>query len=138
MTEQQVIHAPFAAEWRQTLVHRLWSMTLLWLVLGILVGMGVGPGHNAIGLVCGAIAGVIVLTWLGPILGLLGGRVRESLAGSLCGCLVTVTTGAFAGQSTLFYAASLGLILGGLMGANFAIMLFLFKQVRQQLVGLTR
>src|SRR5438093_484907 len=53
------------------LVRRTRCMAALWLGFGIVVGSG-SVGGGWIGILSGAIAGALVLPWLGVLLGLLG------------------------------------------------------------------
>jgi hypothetical protein len=95
-------------------------MTLLWALLGVFVGVATIPPNGLVSLVAGLLAGSFVLTPLGTILGLLGGRPKPTLIGALAGSTLGVLAAAFspASSSSLF---SLGLIAGGLAGATGAV-----------------
>src|SRR4051794_17159558 len=75
---------------------RVLNMALLWGLLGTVVGAATSPHGGLIGLVPFAIAGVIVLLPLGAVLGLVGGRVKPTLAGALCGAVVGILTAVLA------------------------------------------
>src|SRR5438067_718888 len=78
----------------RNLVRHVRDMALLWLALGAVAGAClVPPGGGWVSLVSWGIAGVIVLTPVGVLLGLLGGRRQESLACGLGG----LAAGALAG-----------------------------------------
>jgi hypothetical protein len=95
-------------------------MTLLWLAFGALVGAGTAPpGAGTIGILSGAIAGMLVLPLLGTALGLMGGQFREALAGGLCGLAVGVAVAAFSTAAPWRFGADFGLLVGGLVGATF-------------------
>jgi hypothetical protein len=123
---------PHPMSFRQgTLGKRVRNMTLLWLAFGSLVGAGTAPpGAGAIGILSGAIAGMLVLPLLGTALGLMGGQVRETLAGGLCGLAVGAVAGALGTETPLLFGANFGLLVGGLAGATF---LGLCRLLRRQL-----
>jgi hypothetical protein len=95
-------------------------MVLVWLLLGVLMGPGTRPAEEGIiGAIAGAIAGVMLLPWLGIVLALMGGRPRETLVGGLWGFLVGAATAVALGQGGVLSRASAGLVAGGLTGATF-------------------
>jgi hypothetical protein len=107
-------------------------MTLLWLAVGVQVGILTLPERSVVGVVAGMMAGMIVMPPFGAVLGLLGGYWKDALAGAVCGlgmglgggCLLVTADG-------LPQAAAIGLVAGGLIGATFLGMLRLIKgQVR--------
>jgi hypothetical protein len=112
------------------LVRRMLAMAALWLFFGMFVGSTLMP-DNAIGLISGAIAGALVLPWLGLILGMLGGSVKESLLGALTGILVAALSAIVRGVRIDPYNLNLCLIIGGMMGANFALFLSARVRLRQ-------
>jgi hypothetical protein len=94
-------------------------MTRLWVLLGVVVGANTVPiGSNVIGVVSGAIAGVLLLPWLGIVLGLLGGRVWETACGGGGGLLVGAGLAALSGQVPVQSLANVGLLGGAMAGAT--------------------
>ena len=100
--------------------HRVARMAVVWAVFGAVVGAQSFAGADAIGLLSGTIAGVILLPWLGAFLGLIGGEAVQSLVGASCGCLVGVVHAKLWGDPILTYKINMGLMIGGIMGANYA------------------
>lgn len=99
---------------------RVLDMTLLWAGFGIAIGPGSAPpGSNWIGLIAGIIAGLIILPPLGALLGLCGGRWKESLIGGTIGAALALTGGLIQGTDRLPMVGNVGLIYGGLLGATF-------------------
>jgi hypothetical protein len=95
-------------------------MVLVWLLFGVLMGVGTQPAEaGIISLIAGAIAGVLLLPWLGIVLGLMGGRARETLIGGLWGLLVGAVAAVAFGNEGVLHKASAGLVAGGLTGATF-------------------
>jgi hypothetical protein len=108
------------AQPRLSLGRRIRDMILLWVVLGAVTGaasapVGSGPG----GIVFGIIGGILVLPWLGAVLGLIGARCPETIFGAVCGATIGTVGGVFSGPAVLCNPAGLCLILGGLVGATF-------------------
>jgi hypothetical protein len=97
-------------------------MAALWALLGVIVGAQSLPATDFIALLSGAIAGIIVLPWLGAFLALLGGEVLPSLVGASCGCLVALVYAEVLGDPHVAYKLNLGLMVGGIVGANYATM----------------
>ena len=104
---------------------RVLDMTLLWIVFGTIVGLGLaGPGNGPIGLVAFVMAGWIVMTPMGAVLGLLGGRWQESAFTGLAGlCLAQIFAWMFASQQIVMFS-NVGLIYGGIVGATFLGMFY--------------
>ncbi len=74
---------------RQGLARRLRGMTVLWLGLGLLVGAASTPtGEGPIARVAFLLAGTIILTPLGLVLGLLGGQALETALGAAGGAVL--------------------------------------------------
>jgi hypothetical protein len=96
------------------------QMSLLWLGFGIVVGAASAlPDGDAIRIVSGIIAGMIVLPVIGALLGLIGGRWRETLIGGGAGLIVALGLGLATGQSALFAVTNVGLVSGAIVGATF-------------------
>src|SRR5215831_11627776 len=86
------VPAPITTGW--ALVRHVREMALLWLALGALAGPClVPPGGGWVSLVSWGIAGMVVLTPVGVLLGLLGGRRRDSVACGLGGLAVGALAG---------------------------------------------
>ena len=95
-------------------------MTLLWFGLGIVVGiLSAPPERGIVGMVAGAIAGIIVLPFMGVFLGLIGGQWRETLLGGLAGLILSFGIGVASGVPELRPVANVGLVGGALVGATF-------------------
>jgi hypothetical protein len=94
-------------------------MVLLWAAFGLIVGVVSTPSGGLIGTLSGALAGVMVLTGLGVVLGLIGGGPTATLVGGLWGLIVGVLAGPLLGQADLHNRVNLSLILGALVGATF-------------------
>ena len=105
-------------------------MTLLWALFGIFVGVAIAPPNGLIGFACNVLAGLIVLTPVGLLLGLLGGRVKPTLVGALVGVLLGLLGGGFT-LISLSLVVSTGLIFGGLAGATGSVYIaFVFFLLR--------
>ncbi|HBI45387.1 MAG TPA: hypothetical protein DDY78_21425 [Planctomycetales bacterium] len=115
---------------------RVRDMTLLWTALGAVVGVGsTSFKGGAIGVVSGAIAGILVLPFLGAFLGLIGGRPQETLFGALCGSLVGAAAGALGGSADLPAQATFTLLIGALIGATFPGMFRGLKETFLSILG---
>jgi hypothetical protein len=119
------------------LVKRVLAMMALWTLFGFVVGGSI-LGGNLIGILSGAIAGAIVLPWLGMFLGLMGGPAKDSLLGAVTGALVATLVSAIRSGSVDSYTFNCCLIIGGIMGANFAVLLALRKRLQHMRVAATR
>jgi hypothetical protein len=105
--------------WRSIAV-AVMQMCLLWLGFGIVVGAASAlPDGDAIRIISGIIAGMIILPVFGALLGLLGGRWRETLAGGIAGAIVGFSVGAATGQTEILALANVGLVGGAIVGATF-------------------
>jgi hypothetical protein len=107
------------------LLGNAWRMALAWALLGVAVGLLITPSpRGPIDLVAYAIAGVVVLSPLGAGVGLLGGRPRDALVLALLG----TTAGALLGVGLRLpdpgYTASLGLIVGAVVGTTSMTLLY--------------
>ena len=95
-------------------------MTLLWLSFGVVVGiLAAPPERGIVGMLAGAIAGMIVFPFLGAFLGLIGGQWRETLLGGISGLILGFTLGVASGVPDLQPVANLGIVGGALVGATF-------------------
>jgi hypothetical protein len=109
-------------------------MTKLWIVLGILVGANTAaPDGNLLAVISGAIAGVLVLPWLGVVFGLLGGRVWDTVVGAACGCLLGAGLAALSSQVPVPYLANVGLLGGAMGGATLSATVRRLRQAVQLL-----
>jgi hypothetical protein len=98
---------------------RLPGMLVVWGAIGAAVGVLTAQTPGPIGIVAGIIAGLIVITPLGALLTLIGGRARESLLGAALGVvLVPALARLVALPVTAVSLAPFGLILGALVGAT--------------------
>ena len=110
--------------WRRA-VH----MMLVWMLLGVAVGIGAAPANaGMVRMISGAIAGMIVMSVVGAIVGLVGGKVWESFVGALCGVLTGVIAGVISGQPNIGFKANVGLIVGAIAGATLPAIFARFKR----------
>jgi len=105
---------------RSGMGQRLRSMTAAWAVLGLVVGAHGGwrIAPEPLTLISHMIAGLMVFSALGLVLGLVSGRARHSLVGGACGVLVGVVCGPLPGQGSLGESVDLCLVMGALAGAT--------------------
>jgi hypothetical protein len=95
-------------------------MMLLWVGFGVVVALlGAPRPCGAVELIAHALAGVIVLPPVGACLGLVGARPRDALIVGLIGLVAGLVLGFAVEGLSLGYAAAMGLIMGGVMGATF-------------------
>jgi hypothetical protein len=127
---------PFSIPPFRILVKRVLAMTALWMVFGLVVGSTL-LGGNLIGVLSGAIAGGIVLPWLGMCLGLMGGPAKDSLFGAVAGSAVAMLYTSMRAGAIDSFTVNLCLVMGGIIGANFAVFLALRKRLRAKRLALT-
>jgi hypothetical protein len=107
---------------RQSLGKRVKDMALLWALFGVVVGVAtVPPGWGLIPVVAGVIAGPLVLTPLGVLLGLTGGHAWLALLGGVCGAALGGLLGLVVARGGALYVGSVGLIGGALAGATLSM-----------------
>jgi hypothetical protein len=95
-------------------------MGLLWLGFGVIVGaLSAPPGSEMTGLISGAIAGMIVMPFIGALLGLMGGKWQQTLFGGVFGLSLGTVLGLSNPSSELQVVASTSLVCGALVGATF-------------------
>ena len=98
---------------------RLPGMLVVWGAIGVAVGVLTTQTPGPIGIVAGIIAGMIVITPLGPLLTLMGGRARESMLGAVLGVVVVPALARLVELPvTSVSLAPFGLVLGALVGAT--------------------
>jgi hypothetical protein len=115
---------------------RVWRMILLWIGFGAVVGVSSSPSDGGIGdKIAGAVAGMMVLPWLGLALGLVGGRWKEALLGAMCGAGCGIAGGIVIGPANVALAVSICLLIGGLAGATFPIMSRVQSRVASRITG---
>jgi hypothetical protein len=122
MNEQltKMVSARRSLAWREFVQTRIMPMTLLWLGFGVLVGvLSAPPAGGALAIVSGAIAGMIVLPFMGAFLGLIGGNWRETLLAGVAGLVVGALVDLVNGQLDLLNTAKVGLVGGAIIGATF-------------------
>jgi hypothetical protein len=117
------------------ILRRVRDMVLLWVLFGGVCGAcsPAARNGNLIGVVSGVIAGMIVLSFLGAGLGLVGARLRPTLVGGCFGGLLSLLLGHVAGTPSPLYLASFGLILGGLAGGTIGLMIWWLNFVARAL-----
>ena len=116
------------AETFRATLRRMPGMIAVWLGFGVLLGFVSPAGTGPIGVAAGATAGVIVLTPMGVMLALLGGRWRETLAGGLLGLLIVPHVASVPGLTPRLMNA-FGLIFGGIVGATAVTALYRFPRL---------
>lgn len=89
----------------------------IWSVFGVVVGVCIVPDARPVSVIASVIAGVIVLTPFGAVMGLCGGRWLELVGGGAFGLCGGVLVAAARGEPW-GYSAALGLIMGGQVGAT--------------------
>ena len=114
--------------WREC-AKRIMAMMGLWAVFGIIVG-GNLLGGNLVGILSGAIAGAIVLPWLGMMLSVFGGPAKDSLLGAVAGSAVAMLYSSLRSGAIDFFSLNVCLIMGGMIGANFAFFLAIRRRWR--------
>jgi hypothetical protein len=110
---------------------RIKGMTLVWVLFGTVVGICSEPAQHGslIGIVSGVIAGMIVMLFLGVILGLLGGQARLALVGGTLGALVGAILALLSGTLAPLPGIGHGLMVGGLIGSTFGIVMWWTRTV---------
>ena len=130
---QQAVSVPQASAFRPDWA-RARKMMLAWLAVGAAVGIGTaGHSGNAIAIISGLLAGVIVMLPVGVLLALLGGAAKETLIGALLGAVMGAAIGALNDHTQMMAAANVGLLGGAWVGATFVGMYRRFKQARAML-----
>lgn len=120
-----------------TLGRRVRDMSLLWLGFAVTVGPSTAPAeHGVIGLVAGALAGLIILVPVGVLLGLLGAGWKQTLCGALGGLLLGAAIGFLGGHTDAVRRAGTGLLTGALVGATLPAMLYRMRALGQTLAAL--
>jgi hypothetical protein len=104
---------------RLSVGHRIFQMSLTWLIIGTMVGAIGGVRSGAvIELVSGVLGGMIVLPVVGAFLGVIGGDAKGSVVGAvggLMGCWLAKPTG---GISLDAVSVEVVVIFGALVGAT--------------------
>lgn len=105
---------------RPGIVGRMARMTVAWWALGAFLGfnMAIHAGGGVVGIIAQMIAGMIVLSVLGMLLGLAVDRARESILGGAFGAMVGILGETCRGGLVQGEAVSLCIIIGALIGAT--------------------
>lgn len=93
-------------------------MALTWMGFGVIVGYLTAPDYSTIGIAAGVVAGMIVLSPLGGMLGAIGSRWKDSLNGGVLGLAGGTAFALAQGRPDAATVAAFGLIFGGLVGAT--------------------
>jgi hypothetical protein len=99
-------------------VRRVLATTGVWAALGLSVGISQRPPGGAVAVLAGALAGLIVLTPLGLVCGLLGARPGTTAVGAFSGAALMALAAVASGIGQAGQGAALGLILGAIVGAT--------------------
>ena len=100
-------------------VWRLPGMLVVWGLIGSAVGVLTAQAPGPIGIIAGLIAGVIVLTPVGAVLTLTGGRARDSLVGAGVGLVLAFVLAGFGAAPVGSVAVvPFGILAGALIGAT--------------------
>ncbi len=105
-------------------LRRVPGMAAVWCAFGVAIGMLTAPGEDAVAETAGALAGAFVLTPLGVVLVLVGGRPAGSLAGGLLGLAAVPVITWLGGPRPSGFLAACALLSGGLVGATAVTYLF--------------
>ena len=110
---------------------RVARMMAAWLALGAIVGIGTGTmaGGQAAMILSNALAGMILFPPVGLLLGLIGGRARESFIGAAVGAILGTALGMIVGPAGVLNTATHALLVGALAGATFRPYLTLVRWV---------
>lgn len=110
---------------------RVTRMMAAWLALGAIVGTGTGTtaGGEATMILSNALAGMILFPPVGLLLGLIGGRARESFIGAAVGAILGTALGTIASPAGFSKTATHALLIGALAGATFRPYLILVRWV---------
>lgn len=101
------------------------KMSILWAGLGMVVGCLTLPVNgNGTLLTANILAGIIVLTPLGALLGFFGAGRREVLICALGGAMLSYVGASAVAHADLAKAAAIGLVFGGAVGATFVTTFF--------------
>lgn len=105
---------------RSGIVRRMARMAIAWLALGAFLGfnMAVYAGPGVARILAQMIAGMIVLSVLGMLLGLAADRGRESMIGGAFGAIVGILGGTYHGVLAQADVVSLCIVIGALIGAT--------------------
>jgi hypothetical protein len=103
---------------------RIAAMSLLWLGFGVAAGVLTAPQNTPLGIAAGIVAGMIVLPPVGALLGAIGGRWKESMAGGTLGLAMCTAYALAQARPDAAGVAAFGLILGGLVGATVVTALY--------------
>lgn len=123
--------------WLRSWLRRGWQMMLLWTLLGALLGAGTGIQDGGIlGIVSGMIAGVILLPWMGLILGLMGGDIKSSAIGAFSALVFMLACSAPRPAAEAGRLVGVAIIVGGIIGATFPLVTMPYKLCFAALQGL--
>ena len=105
---------------RSGIVRRMAHMIVAWAALGAFLGfnMAFHAGGGGIALIAQMIAGMIVLSVLGMMLGLAADRGRESVIGGAFGAIVGIVGGSLHQVAAQGEVISLCIVIGALIGAT--------------------
>lgn len=95
-------------------------MALTWMGFGVIVGYLTAPDHSPVGIAAGVIAGMIVLSPLGGMLGAIGCKWKDSLNGGVLGLAGGTAFTLIQSRPDAATVAAFCVIFGGLVGATVA------------------
>jgi hypothetical protein len=118
---------PMAGTGSATLVKRVFSMALVWMVFGIVIGADrYFDGAGLIEVAANVVAGILVMPFIGALLGLIGGQWKEAVLGGVIGLATGALGGALDGGNDVLLKAHVCLLTGAMVGATF---LGLFRRI---------
>src|SRR5437667_11384936 len=96
----------------RTIWRRMLRLVPVWALFGSFIGITGGLGGGPIGIISGAIAGVIVISWLGVLLGLMGGEPKATFLSGLAGALIGLLYSVLSGYAGIIYNMNLAFMIG--------------------------
>ena len=102
-----------------SLGRRILLMSLTWLIVGAMVGLIVGLENERVSaIIASMLGGMIVLPFLGVLLGLVGGDLKGTIAGAGGGIIACLLVGPGGLGTSTALVSGFTVIFGGLIGAT--------------------
>jgi hypothetical protein len=91
----------------------------VWAILGAIMGASLGMlGGGFIGAIAGMVVGTSEVVNLGVIFALLGGTPQEAILGAGGGLLGSLAVGMMGGRAPILLVATVGMMVGAIVGAT--------------------